>query len=467
MRTLIRTSALALFLSLPMLLSAQTTTRTVLLEQFTGTWCKWCPYGADEIDSVLNIFPNARSIAYHRNDPMATSNGDNVIAHLLVGSYPSGAIDRRLWNTPEGLGIAISRGYWRSAVSVRDTLGSPMSIGITGTYHQDTRLIDATVTMNALSAMSGEYYLNIILTEDGLNYAQAKDVNGTTITLNPYYHKRVVREMITGWIGHQLTTTGFTANQMITYPFTFSVPSAYDITNCKITIFVTTKVTLTVGGSPQNKSMNIVQAYQKQLTGTGGALTLIPVEMISFNATQVGNSVRLHWRTAKEDNNRGWYIERRVVDGEWQDVGFVDGYGTTTDQQSYEFTDGRVAMNEKYDYRLRQIDFDGSMDYSDIARVYVAPTPMATRLLPNYPNPFNPATTVAVELAQEGPMTVEIYDMLGRRVRTLADGNYSAGMHTFEWNGTDEQGIAAESGIYFARLTTAGITQTRQMQMTK
>ncbi|MCB2204510.1 Omp28-related outer membrane protein [bacterium] len=467
MRTLIRTSAIVFLFALPTLLSAQSTTRTVLLEQFTGTWCQWCPYGAEEIDSVLILYPNARAIAYHQGDPMSTSNGDNVIAHLLVSSYPSGAIDRRLWNTPQGLGIAISRSYWRSAVSVRDTISSPMSIGVSGTYHQDTRLINATVTLNALSAMSGEYYLNIILTEDGLNYAQKKNVNGNVVTLNPYYHKRVVRDMITGWVGDQLTTTGFTANQMVTYPFTFSVPSAYDISNLKLTVFVTTKVTLTVNGQPQNKSMNIVQAFQKPLTGTGGALTLIPVEMISFNAKQIDDGVRLAWRTAKEDNNRGWYVERRTVGGDWQDLGFVEGYGTTTDQQAYEYTDHSVAMDQKYDYRLRQIDFDGSMEYSSVARVYVAPTPTETRLLPNYPNPFNPATTVAVEMAQEGPMTVEVYDMLGRRISTLADGNYSAGLHTFEWNGTDEQGVAVESGIYFARFTTAGFTQTRQMQMTK
>ncbi len=464
MRTLIRTSALAVLLALPMLLSAQTTTRTVLLEQFTGTWCPWCPYGSDEVDSVISLYPNTRAIAYHQNDPMSTSNGNSVISHLLVSSYPGGAIDRRLWNTPQGLAIAISRSYWRSAVANRYTQGSEMSIGVSGTYHQDTRVISATVTMTALSAMSGEFYLNVVLTEDGLNYAQKKNVNGQVVTINPYYHSRVVRDMITGWLGHQLTTSGFAANQVVTYPFTFTVPNGYDISKCKLTAFVTTKVTLTVNGQQQNKSMNVVQAWQEDVTS---ALNVIPVELLSFNAAQIDDGVRLNWRTTKESNNRGWFVERRSIDGDWQDLGFVDGYGTTTEQQSYEYTDSQVAMDEIYDYRLRQVDFDGSTDYSPVARVMTIPTPMATRLLPNYPNPFNPATTIVVELAQEGPMQVEVYDMLGRRVRSLADGVHAAGLHSFEWNGTDDQGSAVETGIYFARLTANGQTQTIQMQMTK
>ena len=465
MRTLFRSSILAVLLVLPMLLSAQTTTtRTVLLEQFTGTWCQWCPYGAEEIDSVLILYPNSRALAYHQGDPMATNDGNSVIAHLLVSSYPSGAVDRRLWNVGGTLYLALSRTVWRAAVANRNPIGSEMSVGVSGTYHQDTREISATVTMTALQAMSGEYYLNVVLSEDGLDYAQKKNVNGTVITISPYYHKRVVRNMITGWLGQQLTTTGFTANQVVTYPFTFTVPTTYDITKCALTAFVTTKVTLTVGGQPQNKSMNIVQAWQEPILSS---LTVIPVELVSFNATQVGNGVQLQWRTAMENNNRGWYIERRVENGDWQDVGFVDGYGTTNDQQVYEFTDRDVQMDELYDYRLRQVDFDGSTDHSPVARVFVMPTPTVTRLHPNYPNPFNPATTLIVELAQEGPMQVEIYDMLGRRVATLADGVYKAGLHTFEWNGTDDNGTAVETGVYFSRLTTAGHTETRQMQMAK
>jgi hypothetical protein len=448
-----------------MLLTAQTTTtRTVLLEQFTGTWCQYCPYGADMVDTVLSQFPNTVALAYHNGDPMSTAAGDGVIAHLLVSSYPSGAVDRRLWNTPNGLALALSRGYWQSAVNNRAAIGSPLSIGVAGTYHQDTRQITATVTLNTLTALTGEFYLNIVLSEDNLDYAQKKNINDVLYTISPYYHKRVVRNIIPAWQGTQLTTTGLTLNQVVTHPFTFSVPAAYDVSELKLTVFVTQKVVLTVNSQPQNKSMNVEQAWQQQLTT---ALTVIPVELISFNATQIDDGVRLNWRTGTESNNRGWYIQRRTQSSKWNDIGFVDGYGTTNDQQVYEFVDGQIALNETYDYRLRQVDFDGSEELSDVFRINTMAAPMTTRLLPNFPNPFNPSTSIVAELAQDGVMSVEIYDMLGRLIRTLADGHHAAGAHVFEWDGLDESGTAVQSGIYFSRLSTADYTQTIQMQMTK
>jgi hypothetical protein len=464
MRNLIRTSLLAILIALPILTQAQTTARYTLIEQFTGTWCPWCPYGADSIDAIIGYIPNVRALAYHQNDPMATNDGNTVISHLLVNSYPSAAIDRLLINTPTGYAIAISRSYWGNIAAQRNQSASPLSISVAGTYHQDTREVSATVTLNILQQMTGEFYLNVVLTEDNLDYTQKKNVNGSVVNISPYYHKRVVRNMITGPYGITLTQTGFSANQTVTETVNFTVPAGYDIDECKLAVFLTTKVTLTVGGNPRPTQMNIQQAWQEPILT---AFAVIPVELISFSATQQTDAVRVHWRTATENNNRGWFVERRSIDGEWNDIAFVDGYGTTSTQQQYEFIDRDIDMLETYDYRLRQIDFDGTTDYSPVYRVMTAPIPMETRLLPNYPNPFNPATFITVELAQESDMTVMIYDMLGRAVRTLATGVHPAGGHVFEWDGTDSQGNAMPSGIYFTRMVTPQHTATQQMQLSK
>jgi hypothetical protein len=465
MRTLFRTSFLALLLALPLSINAQTTARYTLLEQFTGTWCMWCPYGADSIDAVLSYIPNARAIAYHQGDVMATSDGNNVIAHLLVGSYPSAAIDRLLITIPNvGTSIAVARWYWGNIAAQRNQVGSPMSISVAGTYHQDTRQIQATVTMNVLSAMNGEFYFNAVLTEDSLNHSQKKNTGSAVVDVYPYYHKRVVRSMITGAYGTTLTTTGFTANQTVTQNVNFTVPATYNINRSRLTIFVTTKVTLTVNGQPRPTQMAIQQAWQEPVTT---ALSVIPVELISFSAVQEGADVRLNWRTARESNNRGWFVERRTIDGEWSDLGFVAGYGTTNEQQQYEYRDMAVRPFETYDYRLRQIDFDGTTDYGPVYRVMAAPVPTETRLLPNYPNPFNPNTWITVELAEDSDMTLTVYDMLGRMVKTLASGTHAAGGHVFEWDGTDASGVALPSGIYFTRLVTPAHTATQQMQLGK
>ncbi|MFZ1731556.1 MAG: Omp28-related outer membrane protein [Bacteroidota bacterium] len=464
MHKLFRSTLLAVLLALPLIVNAQTTARYPFLEQFTGTWCSWCPYGADSINSILQYIPNARAVAYHQGDVMATTNGNAVISHLLVNSYPSAAVDRLLITIGSTVSIAIGRTYWGNIMAQRNLAGSPMSIGVTGTYHQDTRQISATANINVLQALTGEFYLNAVLTEDDLNYSQVKNVNGQVITINPYYHKRVVRDMITGPYGATLTTSGFTANQTVNHPFTFTVPAGYDITKCKLAVFVTQKVTLTVNGQPRPTNMAVQQSWQESVLT---AFSIIPVELISFSAAQEGNAVRLDWRTATENNNRGWFVERKTIDGDWSDLGFVDGYGTTNDQQKYGYDDNNVRMDETYDYRLRQVDFNGKTDYSPIYRVMTAPVPTETRLLPNYPNPFNPNTFITAELATESELNVAVYDMLGRVVKTLTTGVHPAGGHVFEWDGTDENGNAVQSGIYFARMVTPTHSATQQMQMTK
>ncbi len=84
----------------------------------------------------------------------------------------------------------------------------------------------------------------------------------------------------------------------------------------------------------------------------------------------------------------------------------------------------------------------------------VLPLPARTAILSNYPNPFNPSTVVAFDLAARGRVRVEIYDVLGRRVATLADGSFEAGRHRLVWNGLDSRGRAVASGVYICRLDT-------------
>lgn len=460
---MLRCFALAALVLLPTLVSAQTV-RTVLLEQFTGTWCRWCPYGADSVASILNYVPNSRALAYHNGDPMATAETNTLIQHLMVSSYPGAAIDRMLITIGSTSSISISRIYWGQVTAARAQQSSPLSMSVTGTYHQDTREIDVTVTLNILQEMNGEFYLTGVLSEDDLNYPQIKNVGGTDITLDPYYHKRVVRKMLPHTYGKTIATSGLAAHQVVTENFTYTVPANWDISKCKLTFLVTTKVTLNVNNQPRIFNMAIQQAWQEQLTT---ALAVIPVELVSFNGTQIDDGVRLEWRTATESNNRGWFVERRHPDAAWSEIGFVQGYGTTTQNQQYEFVDRDTRIGGTYDYRLRQIDFDGSMEYSPIFRIMLTPVPTLTRLLPNYPNPFNPSTSIVVELAEESEMLLAVYDMLGRLVKQLASGVHSAGGHVFEWNGSDENGHPVEAGIYITRLITPTFSATRQMQLLK
>ena len=119
-----------------------------------------------------------------------------------------------------------------------------------------------------------------------------------------------------------------------------------------------------------------------------------PVELVSFNATLLDNNVKLDWTTATETNNSGFEILRFTQnDNEWKTIGFVPGFGTTTEPKSYSFIDEDVTTGT-YKYRLKQIDFDGTFTYSNEIEVEVDFTPKEFVLYQNYPNPFNPSTTI-------------------------------------------------------------------------
>ena len=138
----------------------------------------------------------------------------------------------------------------------------------------------------------------------------------------------------------------------------------------------------------------------------------IPVELISFAASLIGTDVHLNWSTATELNNSGFEIHRFTTNkDEWNKIGFVAGHGTTTKQQHYSFVDESVSSG-KYQYRLKQIDYDGTFEYSDIVEVEVS-LPTEFSLEQNYPNPFNPSTTIQYAVSKRQFVTLKVYDVLG------------------------------------------------------
>jgi hypothetical protein len=85
----------------------------------------------------------------------------------------------------------------------------------------------------------------------------------------------------------------------------------------------------------------------------------------------------------------------------------------------------------------------------------------------NIPNPFNPTTRLAFELAAPGYARLAIFDVRGRWVRTLADAALAAGPHTLLWDGTDARGSSVASGVYFARLTSDGQSAVRRLLLVR
>jgi Secretion system C-terminal sorting domain len=199
----------------------------------------------------------------------------------------------------------------------------------------------------------------------------------------------------------------------------------------------------------------------------GNIYNIVPVELVSFSADVYGNNVSLSWVTVTEKNNYGFEILRSAQnESEWETIGFVPGFGTTTEIHNYTFND-EINSTGKYSYRLKQIDFDGAVNYSDIIEANIG-IPNTFTLEQNYPNPFNPSTkikfTIPATLSEvEGSLvTLKIYDVLGDEVITLVNEEKPAGEYEVEFDGRN-----LTSGIYFYTLKAGSYVETKKMILLK
>lgn len=188
-------------------------------------------------------------------------------------------------------------------------------------------------------------------------------------------------------------------------------------------------------------------------------LDVVPVELVSFSALVVNNSVRLSWVTATEVNNSGFEVEKQIGSGQsaagnWEKIGFVEGNGTTTETNYYSFEDKNLSAGT-YQYRLKQIDFDGTFEFSDIIEVEVN-IPAEFSLSQNYPNPFNPSTkikfSIPTDLGINTNVSLKVYDILGNQIASLLENaNLSPGVYEVEFN-SNKLNHPISSGIYLYEL---------------
>ncbi len=187
---------------------------------------------------------------------------------------------------------------------------------------------------------------------------------------------------------------------------------------------------------------------------------VVPVELTSFAANVKDQDVVLNWITASETNNRGFEIERRTINTGFVSVGFINGKGTITESQSYSFIDKKMLPGS-YTYRLKQIDFDGSSEYSQEVEAKIT-NPIDYVLSQNYPNPFNPSTTISYSIPEDGNVTIKVYDILGNEVASLVDEFKQAGKHDLVFNASN-----LSSGVYYYKMTSAGFSKIKKLMLMK
>ncbi len=201
--------------------------------------------------------------------------------------------------------------------------------------------------------------------------------------------------------------------------------------------------------SARNNSVSLNADLLIKSLGVKDAPGVLPVELTTFSALVRDNSVELNWETATEINNYGFEIERceteDVRSEKWEKIGFVVGHGNSNSPKSYNFIDENIVSGD-YSYRLKQIDFGGTFEYSDVVNVFMG-IPTEFSLEQNYPNPFNPETRIRYSIPVESRVKIAIYNTVGQLVDLLENNVQNAGTYELDFNASN-----LSSGVYIYRM---------------
>ena len=199
-------------------------------------------------------------------------------------------------------------------------------------------------------------------------------------------------------------------------------------------------------------------SFSEYSVGSEAGDNSLPVELSLFTARQVLRSIELSWKTDSEIENLGFILERKSGDDLIEIASYrthegLGGQGSVNDATEYEFIDSDINRDESYTYFLYDVDYQGQLTFLDSVQVVIDDEEWLR--IPDdfsfgniYPNPFNPQISLPFALPVPMNISVRIYDVRGREVITLVDGNYSAGRHTLVWNGTNAAGRKAATGVY-------------------
>ncbi len=189
--------------------------------------------------------------------------------------------------------------------------------------------------------------------------------------------------------------------------------------------------------------------YSVSLNHPVSVTGVVPVELTSFTAQSSNKSVELRWATATETNNKGFEIQRSLNKINFKTIAFIPGSGSSTNAHQYTYSDNSVSSGVYY-YRLKQVDYNGSYKYSKVEEVNYS-LPVQFGISQNYPNPFNPSTSINFELPVESNVVIDLYNVLGMKVMTLANSEYQAGQHQISFNASN-----LASGTYIYTISATG-----------
>lgn len=227
--------------------------RKVILEDFTGTWCGFCPRGKTVMEQCIASYPNTIGMTVHNGDGLANTYSNAIDNGLSISGYPSGAIDRFAFG---GSSVAISTSSWKSKIATRMASTSPVEVTFSSTYNSSTRALSVTVNAKFVGTASGDMRINCVLAEDGIvtsNDPQHNYMGQGCMAADPsspwynypcdianYVHDGVARVNLANdsWGTAGVIPNSVTAGQTFSKTFTYTVPSSWKPNNLYIIAFV-------------------------------------------------------------------------------------------------------------------------------------------------------------------------------------------------------------------------------------
>ncbi len=406
----------------------------VVLEIGTGTWCTYCPGAALGADDLVTNGHSVAVIENHNGDPFANTYSNARNTYYSVPGYPTAMFDGV--ETFVGGDHTISNyPYYLPIYQQRKAINSAFTVGVFGEHSGNNYSVSLVLNKVANIPVNwNNLVVHLALTESGIIYSW----QGQT------HLEYVNRLMVPDQNG---TALDFSTNTTQTVNLNFTLDPTWVTDELELVAFI------------QNlDGKEILQGGKIALT----ELAPLPVELTSFTAKAISDKVYLDWTTATEINNSGFGIERSFDGNTFFPIGFIKGNGTTTEPKVYSFIDDlEFNATQSIYYRLKQIDYDGSVNYSNIVTVVIE-MPIEYALGQNYPNPFNPSTKMKYSVPQNGLVMIKVYDLTGQEVATLLNEVKEPGNYELDFNAA-----GLSSGVYFYKMTANDFTQVRKMSILK
>ena len=367
------------------------------------------------------------------------------------------------WRNDDGTETGATKiGVEKSEITITDFTNKRIRIEL---YDSDTR---------SHSDQNTQYYA-LLYSLDSTNWTQITTdatTNAFALSLSTYFADGdTTTEVITSSLANFQAGNIFESSSYFNYTLNAKNSTQFEFcikpTN---NVLPTTRYTFSLGYASSSSGPFTAYGSNYPTLLTDSA---VPVELTDFKARVIDNNVLLIWETATEVNNYGFEVERSSfqqvettpVETKWETIGFVAGHGNSNSPNNYSYTDASPPSGE-VSYRLKQIDTDGIYEYSDVVVVKIK---LSSELIlsQNFPNPFNPTTTIkySIPSAQKDNsqfVRLSVYDILGREVATLVNKQQQPGQYEIKFDASH-----LPSGTYIYRLTAGGFSQSKKLILLK